>query len=57
MTGKDNDAFMDRYWPLLMAGCGALILWYLWGGNRIAGGMGFLGIGWLAWDRLIKPKL
>ena len=57
MLGKGSDPFMDKYWPLLLVTCGAMILWYTLGGFRPAGAVGFLGLGWLAWDRLIKPKL
>ncbi|MEM0988859.1 MAG: hypothetical protein AAGK00_08245 [Pseudomonadota bacterium] len=57
MIGKDSEAFMNRYWPLLLIACGGLILLYTLAGFRLAGAAGFLGIGWIAWDRLIKPKL
>ncbi|MEM7742409.1 MAG: hypothetical protein AAF409_01755 [Pseudomonadota bacterium] len=57
MLGKGSDPFMDRYWPLLLMACCGLVLLYTLSGMRVAGAVGFLGLGWLAWDRLIKPKM
>ena len=57
MAEKDPDTFTEQYWPLLLIACGALVLWYTWGGNEVAGAAGFMGLGWLAWARLIKPRL
>ncbi|MEM7422727.1 MAG: hypothetical protein AAF334_03335 [Pseudomonadota bacterium] len=57
MAERDPDRFTSEHWPLLLAGCGALVLWYLWGDNFFAGMAGFGGLGWLAWHRLIKPRL
>jgi hypothetical protein len=57
MADHEPDEFISRHWPLLLAGCGALVLWYTLGGNKIAGTAGFLGLGWLAWERLLKPRL
>lgn len=57
MAEFDPGALTARYWPVLLIACCALVLVYTWGGSDIAGAAGFLGLGWLAWDRLIKPKL
>ena len=57
MTEHNPDEFTEKYWPLLLIGCCGLILWYTIGGNAFAGAAGFMGLGWLAWLRLIKPRL
>ena len=57
MTERDPDAFTRKYWPPLLIACCLLVLWYTIGGNVFAGAAGFLGLGWLAWLRLIKPNL
>ena len=57
MSQRDPDQFTAKQWPLLLIACCALVLWYTWGGNGFAGAAGFMGLGWLAWHRLIKPNL
>ena len=57
MSQRDPDQFTAKHWPLLLIACCALVLWYTWGGNGFAGAAGFMGLGWLAWHRLIKPNL
>ena len=57
MAERDPDAFTEKYWPQLLIACGLFILWYTIGGNGFAGAAGFLGLGWLAWMRVIKPRL
>ena len=52
-----EETWLDRHWPLLAAGFCACLLWYYQGGSEIAGAAGFGGLGWLAWERLIKPRL
>lgn len=54
---RDPDAFAAKYWPPLLIVFGACVLWYYWGDNIFAGIAGFVGFGWLAWSRLIKPRL
>ena len=54
----DRDAWVQKHWPWLLVVFCACVLWYYWGGqNFFAGIAGFAGLGWLAWHRLIKPKL
>lgn len=57
MAERDPDAFTQKYWPPLLIVFCAMILWYSLGNNVFAGAAGFSGLGWLAWHRLIKPKL
>ena len=57
MADKDPAAFTQKYWPILLIACCGLVLWYTWGDNGFAGAAGFLGLGWLAWECLIKPRL
>ena len=57
MTKRDPDAFAEKHWPPLLIGFCACVLWYYWGGNFFAGLAGFAGLGWLAWSRLIKPRM
>lgn len=57
MAERDPDAFTRKYWPPLLIGFCLMVLWYTIGGNVFAGAAGFLGLGWLAWLRLIKPNL
>lgn len=54
---RDPDAFVARNWPWLLAVFAGFVLWYELGGNKLAGIAGFSGLGWLAWMRLIKPRL
>ncbi len=54
---RDPDGLARRYWPVLLIVFGACVLWYEWNGNMLAGATGFAGFGWLAWTRLIKPRL
>lgn len=54
---KDLDAFARRFWPSLLVIFGACVLWYYQGGNLLAGAVGYIGAGWLAWALLIKPRL
>ena len=57
MSEGPVNPFVEKHWPILLAACGGLILWYTLGQNTYAGMAGFLGIGWLAWEKLIKPGL
>lgn len=57
MAERDPGAYTQKHWPILLIAFCAMILWYTWGGNGFAGAAGFLGLGWLAWERLIKPNL
>ncbi|MEM9062282.1 MAG: hypothetical protein AAGD13_17625 [Pseudomonadota bacterium] len=57
MADDERDEYAEKHWPVLLIGCCLLILWYTLGDNGFAGAAGFLGLGWLAWMRLIKPKL
>jgi len=57
MAERDPDRFTREHWPVLLVACCALILWYTLGDNIFAGMAGFLGLGWLGWHRLIKPRL
>ncbi|MEM9138254.1 MAG: hypothetical protein AAGB15_00360 [Pseudomonadota bacterium] len=54
----DRDAWAARHWAWLLVVFCACVLWYYWGGrNFFAGIAGFLGLGWLAWTLVIKPRL
>lgn len=57
MAEREPNPFVEKYWPLLLAGCGGLILWYTWGDNGFAGAAGFMGVGWLVWEKLLKTRL
>ncbi|MEL7467079.1 MAG: hypothetical protein AAFN27_01410 [Pseudomonadota bacterium] len=57
MADEKPDPFIEKYWPVLLIACCLLVLWYTLGDNAIAGVAGFMGLGWLAWLRLIKPRL
>lgn len=54
---SESDRYVAKNWPFLLIACCVLILWYTLGNNAWAGAAGFMGIGWLAWSRLIKPRL
>ena len=57
MDERPTNPFVEKHWPLLLIACGVLVLWYTIGGNGFAGAAGFLGIGWLAWEKLIRPNM
>lgn len=54
---NDLDRFARRFWPSLLIIFGASVLWYYQSGNLLAGAVGYIGAGWLAWALLIKPRL
>ena len=57
MSDDRRNPFVEKYWPILLVACCLLILWYTLGSNSFAGMTGFLGLGWLAWEKLIKPNM
>lgn len=57
MADRDPDAYAERNWPWLLIIFCAGVLLYKFNGNTFAGVGGFAGLGWLAWIRLIKPRL
>ena len=57
MADFEPEALTHKYWPPILIVCGLLVLGYTLAGSDIAGAFGFLGLGWLAWVRWIKPTL